>query len=305
MFCSRQAASPATSEGWITSSRNLHLMSAGSARKRSPAPAHPECPLCLGRRHPSTVEDYLPQWLRKADLTARPVPAGEQLPEKFKTRICKKCNAHLGKKFENPAAPLLKPVVGSDATLTWDADDQATIAHWFIKTNLMYAFACLPKDDREFVRKALLDFMYALNIDGYWSIRVGAMNPVIGKLDSDAVAPTAENVEHLIPAVLPATAHAGIEGVGWLQAEVIYVRDEASFHKFIADTPDSDWWIRLWPVVAQKIHWPPGQRLSFLDVLRMKQVWRTSVQSAVTVGAMHFMEPSGKHFAVRTGVEPA
>jgi hypothetical protein len=275
-----------------------------SAKRRGPARTFPECPLCLGRRHPLSVEDYLPQWLRKADLAARPVPAGEQLPPKFKTRICKDCNAHLGRQFENSAAPLLKPVVASDASLTWDAGDQAAIAYWFIKTNLMYAFAWLPKDDREFVRRELLDFMYTRNLNGYWSIRVGAMDPVIGALDPDAVAPTAENVKHLIPAVFPVTAAAGIEGMGWLQAEVLCVRNEASFHKFIADTPDSEWWIRLWPVVAQKINWPSRQRLSFLDVLRMKQVWKTSTRSAVTVGAMHFMEPSGKHFTVRTGVDP-
>jgi hypothetical protein len=92
------------------------------------------CPLCAGAG-PLTKEDLVPSWIRR-DVLRRYRPAPADIPPRFVLRICATCNSNLGRKFEDPAAPILKKLIAGDP-LSLDLSEQHIVARWIAKTTLI------------------------------------------------------------------------------------------------------------------------------------------------------------------------
>lgn len=93
-----------------------------------------ECVLC-GNHALLQDEDIFPTWARN-ELIANLADAlvDNQLPQRVILRASEPCNSGLGREFENPVAPILKPLArGAQATL--DREQMALVAAWsWLKT---------------------------------------------------------------------------------------------------------------------------------------------------------------------------
>lgn len=95
------------------------------ARRRSG-----QCALCGNHAELLEQEDIFPTWARnelKAALADSPIDG--QWPPRVVLRACADCNRGLGREFEDPAAPVLKPLARGETKLL-SRSEMATIAAW-------------------------------------------------------------------------------------------------------------------------------------------------------------------------------
>lgn len=89
-----------------------------------------ECALCGQHADVLEEEDVFPTWARnqlQAELAESPVDG--QWPPRVKLLACADCNRGRGSEFENPAAPILKPLARGEGQ-TLDRDQMAIVAGW-------------------------------------------------------------------------------------------------------------------------------------------------------------------------------
>lgn len=88
------------------------------------------CTLCGQHAELLEEEDVFPTWARnelQAELAESPVDG--QWPPRVLLRACADCNRGLGREFEDPAAPVLKPLARGERR-TLDRDQMADVAAW-------------------------------------------------------------------------------------------------------------------------------------------------------------------------------
>ena len=88
------------------------------------------CALCGVYTGDLEREDIFPTWARKLlknELAESPVSG--QWPEKVLLPACGSCNGGLGSEFENPIAPILKPLARGE-TQTMDKNQMRLVAAW-------------------------------------------------------------------------------------------------------------------------------------------------------------------------------
>lgn len=101
------------------------LYAPGVARRRPGI-----CALCGQHASLLEEEDVFPTWARnELQAALAESPTDGQWPARVVLRACPDCNRGLGKEFEEPAAPILKPLARGER-LTLDADQMAVIAAW-------------------------------------------------------------------------------------------------------------------------------------------------------------------------------
>lgn len=105
------------------------------------------CPIC-GQQEPLNKEDVLPQWLRRYATTqggganfqgtVSGKPFNAPVPFSVVVPVGKFCNSWMGTTFEEPAKPILVPLIEAwPQTLLPEA--QITIAKWVAKTAIIDA----------------------------------------------------------------------------------------------------------------------------------------------------------------------
>lgn len=89
-------------------------------------------------------------WLRRRVHTSELAesPIGDQWPEKILLPACESCNRGLGSEFENPVAPILKPLARGE-TRTMDQNQMRLVAAWARLKDIEYVLGrpCLLTDD--------------------------------------------------------------------------------------------------------------------------------------------------------------
>lgn len=109
--------------------------SAGTIRHMGKRGRRGECRLC-GEVRQLTYEDVYPTWMRKF-VRRNLMAADQRVPDKVTLRACNDCNRELGEKFENPVAPILKPLVAGQR-VTLDPDELRTVASWLWLKDIEY-----------------------------------------------------------------------------------------------------------------------------------------------------------------------
>ncbi len=88
------------------------------------------CALCGQHADLLEEEDVFPTWARnELQKVLAESPIDGQWPPRVVLRACGDCNRGLGREFEDPAAPILKPLARGER-LTLDREQMAVIAAW-------------------------------------------------------------------------------------------------------------------------------------------------------------------------------
>lgn len=224
------------------------------------------CPIC-GLRRGLTTEDVVPIWLRKTMLGLTGPWPKNQLPPKFKLRICEPCNSSLGTRFEAIAAPLVKPLVeGRDVRLSFR--DQKIISTWIVKGALLGIVARNRSDARlSEVVVPLLRYIIETRLPPHGcSVRLCSVNTSHDK------EPVEEVIDPYLPHIRPLIAYYAVANFGALGFELL-VGDQETLLPFMADVDADSRFVRIWPPVSREAEWPPPSPLAWHEIPELRNAW--------------------------------
>jgi hypothetical protein len=174
--------------------------------------------------------------------------------------------------FENDASALIGTMIsGQHIVLT--PRQQCLVAGWLTKFVVLGRLATSHDNEAEceLPRTLLLDMMGHGLPPGGTSVRIAQRDP---SWVADAE-PTSE-VSHLLPEPLTPPLYVGVTALGCFAFEVV-VGDVGDMLKFIAQTDDDDWFIRVWPPGSEEKCWPPDGVLTQVDILSLIVTWEASI----------------------------
>jgi hypothetical protein len=100
-----------------------------------------ECALCGEQADRLLAEDVFPTWARNQLQTElAETPFDGQWPSRVLLKACEDCNHGLGREFEDPAAPILKPLVRGERKIL-DREEMAIVASWAWLKDIEYILA--------------------------------------------------------------------------------------------------------------------------------------------------------------------
>lgn len=245
------------------------------------------CIFCGSTDLPSSVEDVIPRWARKAfniqgavtaSVSNRPGDARRQVGRPMdvlrvvlKDALCRSCNSGwLGGRIEKPASRLFVPMAIDKAPTVLDIAAQRLSAFWAAKTVFLLELALRQMHAGEravegyVASEVELGWMRTHN-EPHWRTMVwlGSYDcekskPVVYE-PSSAVLPTADGV--------PVVGHLATFTLGYVAFQVFSVDFvEAELHKadvWNTHVPDSlsRHLTRIWPkqLVTPDVSWPPEQ----------------------------------------------
>lgn len=219
------------------------------------------CPYCrVGRAN--TVQDVLPVWMRQRFKTIGEFPKN-QIPSET-VKICLTCNQADDRLYQNTAAAVIGPMVeGTPAVLP--PSDQETIALWIVKTTLEVTLlrTNLTAQERDVATGMLQEMLRRRAMPAHAFVRVGAIEP------SSPEGPAHNDL--LPPMRLPEALSFGV----FVQGGVVFeaaMGDELRMAT-VQSLPDNDALVRIWPVQAKEVQWPPQVQMNNEDVFRLRQAW--------------------------------
>lgn len=220
-----------------------------------------------------TKEDWIPQWARKAMLRDLP-PQGEP-PARLTARTCDLCNHSMGRVFENHTSILMRPMFRGHQVLLTERQ-QAMIAAWVIKTNLVravatdYGLSRFPTDHLEDHRMALLLMMQTGLPPPEATVRLGCAHPRI----TDLIEHPEDDRPFWIPPPYRWAFHTtAISNLHYLVWEVA-LGGGISSHEALRDvTQDDDRLIRIWPQKVPQQQWPPPVLFTPTAFSRLCEAW--------------------------------
>jgi hypothetical protein len=236
-----------------------------AARKSSAGAA---CPICL-RQSSLTDEDITPTWARKHLIRSYGPFPGAQAPRRHKFRICMQCNGQLGRRFEEPVAPILKHAIDG-IKLRLSMADQRAIGSWVVKTTMLTCLADSTPQEwghgiaREIVQGMLKTGVPPINS----SVRLGIIN------DSSADAGPARYIGNLLPVGrMPEFAFFSLTSMGHLVWEAV-IGVAPNVERFARWTDGrTDRMIRVWPAREIETAWPPPKALHYGQILAMRDAF--------------------------------
>jgi hypothetical protein len=122
------------------------------------------CVLCRVRTSSPTGEHVWPLWLLKEFppkkgytwwingkqlLNRDDQPRKQESVDKVKLPVCSVCNAILGRRFEQPAKPLIRSLLHRDGNVVFRGTRAMVVAQWFLKTWLLLAHPEARESDPE------------------------------------------------------------------------------------------------------------------------------------------------------------
>lgn len=225
------------------------------ARGKTQQP-RPRCPICRKRRG-TNKEDAQPDWLRRKLIESSPDFANTR---REIVRICEPCNTYFARNYENPAAPLLKPLIDGEA-VTLRAGEQALIGKWITKTALMRLLR-LGRDPRLGSDSRALDAADKLRFMMERGMPPHATSVRIAKIDQrDSVLS-----EELPPApdIRPRLVVSTFGAIGYLHTETLIgdpdvIRQLESERSQIPE--EDEWFLRVWPPQITKVECPPPRTM--------------------------------------------
>jgi hypothetical protein len=231
------------------------------------------CPICQVNSL-LTEEDVIPKWLRAVQRTSLNIKV---LPPKTIIMICANCNSNrLGRIFENRASPLIKRMLAGDRFLL-SRRDQAIVAAWCVKTDLLLSLfrddVWIPSGPRKksqyYVDRDLKHLRMMLNSNGAigdgWFVRVGAVG---GSLIPPSRIP-------LVPSGWPrgqCTYLTSVNILGSVFTETIWVHGHEQAALQAALRPDPRM-IQIWPPKTAMAQWPPNEITSPVNARILRTEW--------------------------------
>lgn len=227
------------------------------------------CPLCLELRSRND-EDLMPSWARLEALRLVPPKDLRFYPPRLKLRICTACNDNMARRYENGAAPLVKPMMrGAERSLS--AGEQRDVSLWAIKTVLVFGIADKFKHrvDYEVWRQLLLRMTDKDVPPGGSSVRIGWW-PVGEEAAIDRAATLADLLPNRPPQNLQLFM---VSSLAHFVMEVVVMSDVVDALDWAARTPDSDWLIRIWPPNVVGVGYPPPRLLTADNIAGLRNAF--------------------------------
>lgn len=212
----------------------------------------------------------LPRWARTHALRLFPPKIGRPFPPRIKLRICTDCNHQMGRRYEDRASPLIKPMMqGLARQLT--PLQQGDISRWMVKTTLLLSIANRIKNRRDYepTRQLLLTMLDEDAPPAGTSVRVGRF-PAAGE---EGAADGNANLADLLPGGPPPRMHFyAVTTLAHFAFEMVMTNSPDALH-FIARTEASDRLVRLWPPQIGTAHYPPPHDITAADITAMRQAF--------------------------------
>jgi hypothetical protein len=173
--------------------------------------------------------------------------------------------------FEIPASSLMLEML-EHTELTLTPERQTTIAAWLIKTDIIFAlyreppFALAPRYT-EFLRRKLLRMMSNGTPPTNTTARIGAIKD--GDVPTDKPKP-------FLPNGWPNAAISIVSSVSPIVTMVseTIIGGDLSLVPYVMATQDDDRFAYVWPPQISSVNWPPPGRLSFYDILDLREEWQ-------------------------------
>ncbi|MGW4829628.1 hypothetical protein ACWEOG_18745 [Amycolatopsis japonica] len=210
---------------------------------------------------------------------------GRQMPPRHKLRICERCNAQMGKTFENSSADILKSLIDGEP-LSLDQHEQKVVAGWTAKTMLLTCLGDGGKDGwgYELARQNLLHMMESGELPMNTSIRLGEISPYNEGNDDDDPMEATDYVGNIVPiSHMPKFAFFGVNVFGSLVCEAltgVLPRD-----RYVNWTAKRDFrLVRIWPRPGGPVEWPPPETLSRGQIAAMRRAFVEARTPAANLG---------------------
>lgn len=206
----------------------------------------------------------------------------QQMPSQLLS-ICRRCNSEMGEKFDDPTAPILKPMMdGYEVTLTPQA--QVRVATWLLKYVLLGTLQIIvnPKtgtlQQDEPLRKYLADrlrhmLMTRTPPPGTF-VRIAAVNM------SDATPLSVDSIRAYEPANdAPEGVISGAGRFGVFMYDGFIGSEDEVFDLINRAVDDKGRLIRIWPPQVEDVLWPPRPLFSESEYWSLVQAWPQDRQS--------------------------
>jgi hypothetical protein len=223
------------------------------------------CIICDEQRA-STREDIVPNWLRR-EARKLDVYSGLINQASLLVRMCEDCNSTFGIRYENRAAPIIKPLLRSESVLISPAD-QRVIARWVIKTVLFFALSRpsdLPPAQRDFFREVCRRMKREYVIPHQTMVRIGACNPTVTE---DPV-----NLRLHNPGPIPDVVYSSPSMCASMAWELA-IGSPDTLLPFANSCPNDGPLFRILPETGTDIRWPPSQCLTMQDIYYLRMAWQ-------------------------------
>lgn len=224
------------------------------------------CYLCA-RWSELTDEDVVSTWVRRVLKTMH--DPTHDLPPRYLMPLCGPCNNALGNQFENPAAPILKPLIRGE-TVTLTPQQQKIVASWAVMKDYEFAMArdvfftadgpvvASPRE-RERYRPSLVRLMMDGVPDPNTSVRIGTVGFTTSP-DLTPFIPRDWDREWIFMSSL--------NPIGLLVVEGVEGGGSTDIADFIAHTASDDRLTRIWPPLAHDVTIRPTLGAPDADRLR-------------------------------------
>ena len=208
--------------------------------------------------------------MEAANATSSDLPALRPVRRPLWKPVCQTCQRRLNQMFEIPASSLMLDLL-EHVELALTPRQQIVIAAWLIKTDIIFAlyreppFALLP-EACEFLRAQLLRMMETGDPPANATARIAAVK--------EGHVPV-EMMRRFLPAGWPnpkISIVSSVSHVGTLVSETI-IGGALSLVPYIQATQDDDRFVYVWPPQVSDVCWPPPERLSFYDVVELREEW--------------------------------
>jgi hypothetical protein len=223
------------------------------------------CIICDEQRA-GTKEDIVPNWLRR-EIRKLDAYAGSINQASLLVRMCEDCNATFGKRYENQAAPIVKPLLRGETRLVSSAD-QRMIVRWVVKTVLFFALS-RPSDlssaQRDFFREVCRHMKLEYVIPYETMVRIGVCNPVVTEDPANLA------LHNFGP--MPEVLYWSVSMCGPMAWEVVFATPDV-LSEFANICPNEDPFFRIWPGRGVEIRWPPSGCLTMQDIYFLRMAWQ-------------------------------
>jgi hypothetical protein len=226
------------------------------------------CIICDERRA-STKEDIVPNWLRR-EIRKLNVYAGQINQASLLVRMCEDCNSTFGRRYEDKAAPILKPLLRGEDTLL-SPSDQRMMVRWLVKTVLFFALS-RPSDlspaYSEFFREICRQMKQEYVIPYQTMVRIGACNPTVTEDPANLMLHN--------PGPLPDAVYYSVSMCGPIAWEVVMANPD-TLTEFASSCPNTGPLFGIWPESKKDIRWQPSRCLTMQDIYFLRMAWQKKV----------------------------
>lgn len=234
------------------------------------------CPICDELEEPNK-EDVLPRWLREEQTRL-----GTQQVSGTFLRIGKRCNSELGRKLEQPASSLIKPMLGGTPQ-TLDPDHQELVAKWVVKTAALYALRDVQNPNAgpsNLAERALAKSLVRNLLDDGQLPATCRVH--LGRFDA-ALEPRPDERSYFTPEKVPHIQFHANAQFGSLVYDVVVAHPDAfmlAYDQHREAQGNAAWLTRVWPVQRPEVAWPPTEAFGFFEIWKWEALRAASAAQA-------------------------